>query len=222
MTAIREKKLKPTPVYTLGEEIFNSVSHGVGALLAIAGCVVLIVFCSMNRGAREVVSASIFGASMIILYTMSTLYHALTNAKAKRIFRIFDHDTIYLLIAGTYTPYALCCIKPLWLGWTIFGCIWASAILGITLTSIDLEKYDKLSTVCYVLMGWAIVFAVKPLYQELPLFSLIMLFAGGIMYSGGVFFYKKKSVKYFHSIWHLFVLAGTVMHFFSVFYAIGF
>lgn len=222
MTTIQEKKFKPVPVYTLGEEIFNSVSHGVGALLAIAGCVVLIVFSAMNRGTKEIVSASIFGASMIILYTMSTLYHALTNKKAKRIFRVFDHDTIFLLIAGTYTPYALCCIKPLWLGWTIFGCIWGTAVLGITLTSINLEKFSKLSTVCYVLMGWAIVFAVKPLYEQLSPFSLIMLFAGGLMYSGGVYFYKKKSVKYFHSIWHLFVLAGTVMHFFSVFYAIGF
>ncbi len=219
---IQEKKLKPAPVYTLGEEIFNSVSHGVGALLAIAGCVVLIVFCTMNRGAKEIVSASIFGASMIILYTMSTLYHALTNKKAKRIFRIFDHDTIFLLIAGTYTPYALCCIKPFWLGVTILCAIWTAAVLGITLTSINLEKFSKLSTVCYVLMGWAIVFAIKPLYEQLPLFSLIMLIAGGLMYSGGVYFYKKKSVKYFHSIWHLFVLAGTVMHFFSVFYAIAF
>ncbi len=219
---IQEKKLKPAPVYTLGEEIFNSVSHGVGALLAIAGCAVLIVFCTMNRGAKEIVSASIFGASMIILYTMSTLYHALTNKKAKRIFRIFDHDTIFLLIAGTYTPYALCCIKPFWLGITILCAIWTAAALGITLTSINLEKFSKLSTVCYVLMGWAIIFAIKPLYEQLPTFSLIMLIAGGLMYSGGVFFYKKKSVKYFHSVWHLFVLAGTVMHFFSVFYAIAF
>ena len=217
-----EKTVKPAPVYTLGEEIFNSVSHGVGALLAIAGCIILIVFCNMNRGAVEVVSASVFGASMIILYTMSTLYHALTNPKAKRIFRIFDHDTIFLLIAGTYTPYALCCIKPLWLGITIFCAIWTAAAIGITLSSINLEKFSKFSTICYVVMGWAIVFAIKPLYEQLSTFSLIMLIAGGLMYSGGVYFYKKKSVKYFHSIWHLFVLAGTVMHFFSVLYAIAF
>ena len=222
MTTTQEKNFKPVPVYTLGEEIFNSVSHGVGALLAIAGCVVLIVFSAMNRGTKEIVAASIFGASMIILYTMSTLYHALTNKKAKRIFRIFDHATIFLLIAGTYTPYALCCIKPFWLGITILSSIWTAAALGITLTSINLEKFSKLSTICYVLMGWAIVFAIKPLYEQLPIISFIMLFAGGLMYSGGVYFYKKKSVKYFHSIWHLFVLAGTVMHFFSVFYAIGF
>ncbi|MBE6875343.1 MAG: hemolysin III family protein [Ruminococcus sp.] len=217
-----EKTLKPAPAYTLGEEIFNSVSHGVGALLAIAGCIILIVFCHMNRGVIEIVSASVFGASMIILYTMSTLYHALTNPKAKRIFRIFDHDTIFLLIAGTYTPYALCCIKPLWLGITILCAIWAAAAVGITLSSINLEKFSKFSTVCYVIMGWAIVFAIKPLYEQLPAISLIMLIVGGLMYSGGVYFYKKKSVKYFHSIWHLFVLAGTIMHFFSVFYAIAF
>jgi len=214
--------LKPLPVYTLGEEIFNSVSHGVGALLAIIGCTVLIMFCALNRGGIEIASAIVFGLSMIILYTMSTLYHALTNPKAKRIFRIFDHDTIFLLIAGTYTPYALCCIKPMWLGWTIFGCIWGAAILGITLSSINLEKFSKISTICYVVMGWAIVFAIKPLYENLSMFSLIMLIAGGLMYSGGVYFYRKKHIKYFHSVWHLFVLAGTVMHFFSVLYAIGF
>ncbi|MDE5792305.1 MAG: hemolysin III family protein [Oscillospiraceae bacterium] len=216
------KKQITLPSYTLGEEIFNSVSHGIGALLSIAGCVVLIVFCAINNNAKAVVSASVFGASLIVLYTMSTLYHALTNPKAKRVFRVFDHDTIFLLIAGTYTPYALCCIKPVWLGWTIFGCIWASAVLGIVFSSVNLEKFSKFSTICYVLMGWAIIFAIKPLYQVLPKFSLIALIAGGLMYSLGVYFYKKKSVKYFHSIWHLFVVAGSVLHYFSVLYAIGF
>ncbi len=218
----QETVLKPLPVYTLGEEIFNSVSHGVGALLAIIGCTVLIMFTALNRGGAELASAIVFGLSMIILYTMSTLYHALTNQKAKRIFRIFDHDTIFLLIAGTYTPYALCCIQPVWLGWTIFGCIWAAAVFGIVLSSINLEKFSKISTICYIIMGWAIVFAIKPLYEQLSTFCLIMLILGGLMYSGGVYFYKRKDVKYFHSIWHLFVLAGTIMHFFSVLYAIGF
>lgn len=217
-----EKIRKPLPVYTLGEEIFNSVSHGVGALLAIAGCVVLIVFSAINRGAIEIVSASVFGASMIILYTMSTLYHALTNQKAKRVFRVFDHDTIFLLIAGTYTPYALCCIQPMWLGWTIFGCIWGAAVLGITLSSVNLEKFSKISTICYVLMGWGILLAIKPLYHQLPKISFIFLIVGGLLYSGGVYFYKKKSVKYFHSIWHLFVIGGTILHYFSILYAIGF
>ncbi|MBD5142622.1 MAG: hemolysin III family protein [Ruminococcus sp.] len=219
---MKTKKSITLPSYTLGEEIFNSVSHGVGALLSIAGCVVLIVFCAIHNNAKAVVCASIFGASLIILYTMSTLYHALTNPKAKRVFRVFDHDTIFLLIAGTYTPYALCCIKPIWLGWTIFGCIWAAAVLGIVFSSVNLEKFSKFSTICYVLMGWGIILAIKPLYQVLPKFSFIALIAGGLLYSLGVYFYKKKSVKYFHSIWHLFVVAGSVLHYFSVLYAIGF
>lgn len=210
------------PSYTLGEEIFNSVSHGIGALLSIGGCAVLIVFCAIHNNAKAVVSGSIFGASLIILYTMSTLYHALTNPKAKRVFRVFDHDTIFLLIAGTYTPFALCCIKPIWLGWTIFGCIWGAAVLGIIFSSVNLEKFSKFSTICYVLMGWGIILAIKPLYQVLPKFSFIALIAGGLLYSLGVYFYKKKSVKYFHSIWHLFVVAGSVLHYFSVLYAIGF
>lgn len=219
---MKTKKSITLPSYTLGEEIFNSVSHGVGALLSIAGCAVLIVFCAIHNNAKSVVCASIFGASLIILYTMSTLYHALTNPKAKRVFRVFDHDTIFLLIAGTYTPYALCCIKPIWLGWTIFGCIWAAAVLGIVFSSVNLEKFSKFSTICYVLMGWGIILAIKPLYQVLPKFSFIALIAGGLLYSLGVYFYKKKSVKYFHSIWHLFVVAGSVLHYFSVLYAIGF
>lgn len=210
------------PKYTLGEEIFNSVTHGVGIILSIIGCTALIIFCALNGDAKALASAIVFGISLIFLYTMSTLYHALTNQKAKRVFRIFDHDTIYLLIAGTYTPYALCCIKPVWLGWTIFGCIWGAAVLGITLSSINLEKYTKFSTICYVLMGWAIVLAIRPLSQALSKTSLLLLVVGGILYSGGVFFYRKKSIKYFHSIWHLFVIAGSILHYLSVLFAIGF
>lgn len=207
--------------YTLGEEIFNSVSHGVGALLSIGGTAVLIVFCALNRGAMEVVTASIFGASLIILYTMSTLYHALTNPTAKKVFQIFDHNTIFLLIAGTYTPYTLCCLKPMWLGWTIFGCIWGAAVLGIVMSSINLNKFRKISTICYIVMGWGIIFAIRPLSHGIPGFSLITLILGGVLYSLGVIFYAKKSIRYFHSIWHLFVVGGSVLHYFSVLMAIG-
>ncbi len=205
--------------YTLGEEIFNSVSHGAGALLAIAGCVVLIVFSAIYGGAWEVVSASIYGATLIILYTMSTLYHALTNPKAKRVFRILDHNTIFLLIAGTYTPYTLVSIRGA-LGWTIFGIIWGVAILGITLNSVNLEKFKKFSMICYVAMGWAIVLAIKPLVHAIPLISTVFLLIGGVCYSIGIPFYKRKQTKYMHSIWHLFVIAGSVFHYFSVFFAI--
>lgn len=212
---------KPRRSYTLGEEIFNSVTHGVGALLSVAGCVILIVFCAINGGAMEVVSASIFGASLIILYTMSTLYHALVPPIAKKVFQILDHNTIFLLIAGTYTPFTLCCIKPLWLGWTIFGCIWGAAVFGIIMSSINLEKFRKISTFCYILMGWGIILAVKPLYQGIPKISLIMLIIGGVLYSLGVIFYVKKNIRYMHSIWHIFVVGGSVLHWFSVLFAIG-
>lgn len=201
--------------YTLGEEIFNSVTHGVGALLSVAGCVVLIVLCAINKGALEVVSASVYGASLIILYTMSTLYHAITNKTAKKVFQILDHNTIFLLIGGTYTPMTLCCLGGA-LGWTIFGIVWGAAAIGIVFSSINLNKFRKISTICYIIMGWGIIFAIKPLYESIPKFSLIMLIAGGILYSLGVIFYTKKDYKYMHSIWHIFVVGGSVLHYFSI------
>ncbi len=205
--------------YTLGEEIFNSVTHGLGALLSVAGCVVLIIMCAINKGAMEVVSASIYGASLIILYTMSTLYHAITNKTAKKVFRILDHNTIFLLIAGTYTPLTLCSLGGA-LGWTIFGIVWGAAAAGIVFSSINLNKFRKISTVCYFVMGWGIIFAIKPLYESIPEISLIMLIAGGILYSLGVIFYTKKDCKYMHSIWHIFVVGGSVLHYFSIFKAL--
>ncbi len=216
-----EKPIKKKRAYTLGEEIFNSVSHGVGALLSIAGCAVLIVFCAINGGPMEVVTGSIFGASLIILYTMSTLYHAITHPIAKKVFQILDHNTIFLLIAGTYTPFTLCCIEPMWLGWTIFGCIWGAAAFGIVMSSISLERFRKISTLCYILMGWGIILAIKPLYQGIPTFSLITLIIGGVLYSLGVIFYAQKKIHYMHSVWHLFVVGGSVLHYFSVLNAIG-
>ena len=201
--------------YSLGEEIFNSVSHGIGGLLSIAGSVVLIVFCAVYSDAWAVVSASIYGASLIILYTMSTLYHAITNNKAKKFFRIMDHDTIFFLIAGTYTPFTLVTLRgPV--GWVLFGIVWGAAIIGIVLNSIDLERFRKPSVICYILMGWAIIFAIKPMINALPSVSLIFLLTGGIFYTVGIIFYALKKVKWFHSVWHLFTIAGSVFHFFSI------
>ena len=201
--------------YSLGEEIFNSVSHGIGGLLSIAGTVVLIVFCAVYSDAWAVVSASIYGASLIILYTMSTLYHAITNNKAKKFFRIMDHDTIFFLIAGTYTPFTLVTLRgPV--GWVLFGIVWGAAIIGIVLNSIDLERFRKPSVICYILMGWAIIFAIKPMINALPSVSLIFLLTGGIFYTVGIIFYALKKVKWFHSVWHLFTIAGSVFHFFSI------
>ncbi|MBE6826246.1 MAG: hemolysin III family protein [Ruminococcus sp.] len=221
MSKTTEPAPKKKRTYTLGEEIFNSVTHGAGALLSIAGCTLLIIFAAINRGPMEVVTGSIFGASLIILYTMSTLYHAITNPTAKKVFQILDHNTIFLLIAGTYTPFTLCCIKPMWLGWTIFGCIWGAAAFGIVMSSISLERFRKISTFCYILMGWGIILAIKPLYQGIPTFSLVTLICGGVLYSLGVIFYVQKKIRYMHSIWHIFVVGGSVLHWFSAFYAIG-
>lgn len=205
--------------YTLGEEIFNSVSHGAGSLLSIAGTVILIVASVIYSDAWGVVSSCIYGASLIILYTMSTLYHAITNNKAKHFFRIMDHNTIFFLIAGTYTPLTLMCLRG-WLGWTLFGIVWGAAIVGIVLNSIDLEKFRKPSVICYIAMGWVVIFAIKPLLESMPTISLVFLLLGGVFYTVGVIFYAIKKIKYFHSIWHLFTIAGSIFHFFCILIAI--
>lgn len=206
--------------YTLGEEIFNSVTHGMGSLLSIAGTVVLIVFSAINSDAFAVVSSAVYGASLIILYTMSTLYHSITNEKAKKFFRIMDHNTIFFLIAGTYTPYTLAVLRSP-LGWVLFGVVWGAAAIGIVLNSIDLEKFSKISVVCYIAMGWVIIIAVKPLMNSMPFISFALLVAGGIFYTIGVIFYAIKKVKYFHSVWHIFTVIGSALHYFSVFTAIA-
>ena len=204
-----------TKRYTLGEEIFNSVSHGSGGLLSIAGTAVLIVLAAIYSNAWGVVSSAIFGASLIILYTMSTLYHAITNPKAKKFFRIMDHNTIFFLIAGTYTPITLVPLRGAF-GWVLFGIVWGAAILGIVLNSIDLEKFRKPSVVCYIAMGWVVIIAVKPMIEKVYPLSLWFILIGGLFYTVGVIFYVKKNKKYFHSIWHLFTIAGSVFHYFAV------
>lgn len=205
--------------YSLGEEIFNSVSHGTGGLLAIAGTAVLIVLTAIYSDAWAVVSASIYGASLIILYTMSTLYHAITNVRAKKFFRIMDHNTIFFLIAGTYTPFTLGPLRGA-LGWVLFGIVWGAAAVGIVLNSINLERFRKPSVVCYILMGWVIIIAIKPMLQTLPSASLVYLLTGGVLYTVGIIFYALKKVKWFHSVWHLFTVAGSIFHYFSVLIAL--
>lgn len=205
--------------YTLGEEIFSSVTHGVGSLLAFGGTTVLIVLAAIYSDAWSVVGSAVFGASLIILYSMSTLYHSITNEKAKKFFRIMDHNTIFFLIAGTYTPITISILRG-WIGWTLFGVVWGAAILGIVLNSIDLEKYRKPSVVCYIAMGWVIIFAIRPLLNAMNVWSLWLLIGGGVFYTVGVIFYAIKKVKYFHSIWHIFTLFGSVCHYFSILFAI--
>ena len=206
------------PKYTLGEELMSSISHGVGALLSIAALVLCVVFSAIHGNPAAVVASALYGSSLVILYTMSCLYHALKPNKAKRVFRIFDHCSIFLLIAGTYTPYTLVTLAGT-TGWILFGVIWGAAILGIVLNAIDLEKYSKISVACYLAMGWAVIFAIKPLIAALPTGGLIYLLLGGIAYSVGVILYALGSKRrYMHSIWHFFVLAGSILQFFSVFF----
>ncbi len=205
--------------YSLGEEIFSGVSHCVGALLSIAATVLLIVFSALKGNTMGVIGSSIYGGTMIVLYTMSTLYHALTNQTAKKVFRIFDHCSIFLLIAGTYTPYCLC---TLWGrgGLGILIAIWSCAILGIVFNAIALEKVKTVSLVFYVVMGLAILFRLPTLIQLLSIGGVVWMSIAGGVYILGIIFYLWK-IKYMHSIWHLFVLAGSICFFFSIlFYVI--
>lgn len=196
---------------TLGEEIANSVSHGVGALAAIAITPILILK-AIPKGTAAITGVSIFGATMIILYLASTLYHAFPKSRTKRVFQIFDHSAIFLLIAGTYTPFTLSVLPGMW-GWTLFGIIWTLAIAGVVLKSVRNVKTSKLSTALYVGMGWLAVFAIKPLYDHMPAWGLFWLLAGGLTYSIGVIFFAyDHSYKYNHFVWHLFVLGGTACH----------
>lgn len=201
--------------YTLGEEIFNSISHGVGGLLGIAGTAVLIVMAVLHSDALGIVACSVYGGSLIVLYTMSTLYHAITNRHAKRFFRIMDHDTIFLLIAGTYTPITLIPLRGA-LGWMLFGVVWCAALIGIILNSVNLERFRRVSIVCYVATGWVIILAVKPMIESCTTLTLWLLLIGGLFYTVGIIFYVMKSKRYFHSIWHLFTVAGSVFHYFSI------
>lgn len=210
-----ENKEKRSVMYTVGEEIFNSVSHGVGVLLSVAALVLLIVFAAIYSDGYGLASALVYGISLILLYTMSMVYHIVQNEKGKKVLRIFDHCSIFILIAGTYTPYLLGPLRGA-LGWTIFGIIWGVTVIGILLNAISLEKFKVISLICYVLMGWGIVLSIKPLAQNLPLGGLWLLIAGGLVYTVGVIFYVMKKYRYMHSVWHLFVLAGSICHYFSI------
>ena len=209
---------KKTPFYTLGEEITNSITHGVGAGMAIAGMVVLLV---QSNDVWQVVSSAIYGASMIFLFLMSCLYHALTNHTAKKVFRVFDHTSIFFLIAGTYTPFTLVTLRG-WVGWTVFGVVWGVAVVGIVLNSISVERFKKISMVGYIASGWCVIAAIVPLVRRMALPGVILLILGGVFYTAGVLFYRKKGVRFMHAFWHFFVLAGAVLHYFCIlFYVIG-
>ena len=197
------------------EEIANSVSHGVGFLAAVAASPVLIFSAVQHGSSARIVGASVFAFTMLLLYITSTLYHTLASNKAKRVFQVLDHGAIFLLIAGTYTPFTLGVLRGTW-GWTLFGLVWGIAVLGVVLKSFGGVRYQRLSTILYLAMGWLIIIAVKPLWLNMPSRGLFWLAAGGLAYTAGVGFYAAKRIRYAHFIWHLFVIAGTVCHFIAV------
>jgi hemolysin III len=208
-------QLKPD-TYTRGEEIANSLTHGLGLAMSIAGLSVLVTFTALYGDAWTVVGCAVFGASLVLLYTASTLYHALRAPRVKRWLRVLDHGAIFLLIAGTYTPFLLVSLRGPW-GWSLFGVIWALAVAGIVLKLFFTGRFRLLSTLIYLFMGWLALAAFKPLVAVLPRGSLVMLLAGGVAYTAGTLFYMWKRLPYHHAVWHLFVLAGSVCHFFAVF-----
>ena len=200
---------------SLGEEIANSVSHGVGLLAAIAAAPVLVLSAAEHGGTARIVGASVFAAAMVLLYLTSTLYHALPRNRAKRVFQVLDHAAIFLMIAGTYTPFTLGVLRGTW-GWTLFGLVWGLALAGVVLTASGGDRYPKLRMSLYLAMGWLIVVAVKPLWQRMPSEGLFWRSAGGIAYTVGMVFYAAKRIRYSHFVWHLFAITGTACHFIAV------
>lgn len=209
------KKRSAKKLYTIGEEIAHSVTHGIGVALSIAGLVILVVIAAKYGDVYQVVSFSVYGATLILLYLASTLYHSFQNPRVKQIFQKMDHAAIYLLIAGTYTPFLLVGIRgPL--GWTLFGIIWGLAALGVSFKALFIDRFEKLSTLAYVLMGWLCVIALKQMSMNIETGGLILLGAGGVVYTLGVIFYAMTKVRYSHAVWHLFVLGGSICHYFAV------
>ena len=212
------------PRYTRGEEIFNMVSHIVGAALGVAALVLCVVVSALKGSAIAVVSSSIYGASLVMLYTMSSVYHGLRCEMGKKVMQVIDHCTIYFLIAGTYTPILLCGIMRVdkVAAWVIFGVVWGFAALATTLTAIDLKNYQKFSMICYIGMGWCIVLAAKATMEALSMPGIVLLLTGGVAYTvGAVLYGAGKKHRYMHSVFHLFVVAGSILHFFCIlFYVI--
>ncbi len=213
-------KNRQLPDYTRGEEIFNMVSHIVGGAFGVAALVLCLVSSILKGDPWSIAGSAVYGVSMVLLYTMSSVYHGLLPEMAKKVMQVLDHCTIYLLIAGTYTPIALCAIRPRfpgW-GWALFGLVWVIAAVAIVFTAIDLKKYAVLSMICYIGMGWCVVLAAKPVLETIPLPALLWLLAGGIAYTvGAVLYGLGKRHRYMHSVFHLFVLAGSILHFVCIF-----
>ena len=209
MSVVRERRP------SRGEEIANSVSHAVGLVAALAAAPFLVVHAVRRGGTGTIVGASVFAAAMVLLYLTSTLYHALPGKRAKRVFQVIDHGAIFLLIAGTYTPFTLGVLRGGW-GWTLFGVVWGLAAVGVALKAVGRLRHPILSTLLYVGMGWLILIAIRPLWLRVPVEGLLWLLAGGIAYTTGLGFFAARGMRYSHFVWHVFVLAGTACHFFAV------
>ena len=207
-------------LYTDGEEVFNAVSHGIGALLSIAGLVILVVCSVIPFNPLKFASSIVFGVSLILLFSASMLYHAVSQPLAKAVLRVLDHTSIFLLIAGTYTPVTLVTLGGV-TGVTLFAVVWIAAVVGVILNAISIERFKIFSMICYVAMGWVVIFALSPLMQALAPAGVALLVAGGLCYTLGLLFYRLKRIPYMHGIWHLFVLAGAVLHYLCIlFYVI--
>ena len=207
--------LQPHKLYTIGEEIANSITHGIGAALSIAGLTTLIILAVSNSATWHLVGFSIYGATLVLLYLASTLYHSIQHPRAKRILRRIDHAAIYLLIAGTYTPFLLISLRGTW-GWTLLAVIWGMAFLGIAYKLLFIEYFERISALGYVLMGWLCVIAGRQLILRLNSETLIWLALGGVLYTAGITFLVIRKIPYRHAIWHIFVLAGSLCHYFAV------
>ena len=214
-TAIVEVSVLQERPQSLGEEIANSVSHGAGLLAALAGVPVLVMGAQQSGGVSAIVGASVFATTMVLLYLTSTLFHAFPLCRAKRVFQILDHSAIYLLIAGTYTPFTLGVLRGAW-GWTLLGLVWSLAAIGTALKVLGGVRYTTASTLVYLAMGWLILIAADTAWTLVPKWGIFWLFAGGIAYTAGAVFFLAERIRYFHFVWHLFVVAGTACHFIAV------
>jgi hemolysin III len=207
-------------IYTFGEELAHGLTHGIGALLSIAGLTILVAKASVWGHALDITAAAIFGSALVLMYTASTLFHSIPLPATKRVLRIIDHSLIYVLIAGTYTPFTLLALHGVW-GWSLFGFTWGLAVIGVGFKIFTTGRFEALSLVVYLLMGWCGLVAAKPIIHAMDAGGLWLLLAGGLSYSFGVIFYAWQRLPYHHAIWHGFVLAGSVFHYFSVlFYVI--
>ena len=199
------------------EELANSVTHGIGLALSVTGFAVLVVLAVLRGGAWHIVSCSVYGSTLVCLYAASTLYHSVRSPRVKRILNVLDHSAIYLLIAGTYTPFSLVILRGGW-GWTLFGLVWGLSVLGVLFKVWFVDRFQIASTTVYLAMGWLVVIALKPLLALVPSGGLLWLLAGGVLYTAGVGFFAWRKLPYNHAIWHVFVLAGSACHYFAVLY----